>query len=652
MELCIKGGIAAVGLLLFLSGCRHDPVEDALGRASGNRVELEKVLMHYQDSGLKLEAARFLIGNMDAHYWYEAPAVDEFYAGIDSLFNHARGNREFWARQYEGLLSRCGTRLRTSLVSGNRRNDVEHLSADYLIAQIDSAFNVWHRNWNRQYDFGTFCRYVLPYRIGHEPPTDWRGGYALSAEETGSYDRSIPNKMYVYGVANSRLYKLGRAEIYYPPYVLPDFPLTVLSRVRSASCKEYSRACVALLRAMGIPAALDFVPQWGNRSMGHEWCAILWDGDEAMPLGYGEYPGDHFQRRTDDRLPKVFRQTYEKRPESLYMAAYGQGEPLPPLFDTPCLEDVTSDYVPVSDVRVDLPYGVPRGARFAYLSVFNNRTWKIVHWGRVSGRHADFRDMGRGVVYLPVFYATDGVRCAGDPFLLDAEGKVRVLAPDETCRQTLRLKRKFREGQTEQFLRAVRGGKFQAGIDPEFAEVTTLAAIGGLQDNKFHEIVLDSVCQCRYFRYLSPDGSHGHMAEITLFDERGDTIPVGSLSGNFHVRSGCRPENLFDGNVLSYYDSHEWRDVWVGIAWDKPVRLKRIVFLPRNDDNFIRAGEVYELYYWKQGRWVSLGRQEGTMDAVLVYPDAPSNALFLLRNHTKGREERVFTYEGDRQVWW
>ena len=46
------------------------------------------------------------------------------------------------------------------------------------------------------------------------------------------------------------------------------------------------------------------------------------------------------------------------------------------------------------------------------------------------------------------------------------------------------------------------------------------------------------------------------------------------------------------------------------------------------------------------------GRFSSFSPFFLVYPDAPSNALFLLRNHTKGQEERVFTYEGDRQVWW
>jgi len=36
----------------------------------------------------------------------------------------------------------------------------------------------------------------------------------------------------------------------------------------------------------------------------------------------------------------------------------------------------------------------------------------------------------------------------------------------------------------------------------------------------------------------------------------------------------------------------------------------------------------------------------------LVYDNVPANALLLLHNHTKGKEERIFTYEGGRQIWW
>lgn len=36
----------------------------------------------------------------------------------------------------------------------------------------------------------------------------------------------------------------------------------------------------------------------------------------------------------------------------------------------------------------------------------------------------------------------------------------------------------------------------------------------------------------------------------------------------------------------------------------------------------------------------------------LVYVEVPKNALLWLHNHTQGKEERIFTYESGKQIWW
>ncbi len=36
----------------------------------------------------------------------------------------------------------------------------------------------------------------------------------------------------------------------------------------------------------------------------------------------------------------------------------------------------------------------------------------------------------------------------------------------------------------------------------------------------------------------------------------------------------------------------------------------------------------------------------------LYYDNIPSHALLLLRDHTRGKEERIFTLENGEQVWW
>ena len=81
--------------------------------------------------------------------------------------------------------------------------------------------------------------------------------------------------------------------------------------------------------------------------------------------------------------------------------------------------------------------------------------------------------------------------------------------------------------------------------------------------------------------------------------------------------------------------------------------ISRVDYLAHTDDNFIREGEEYELFYWGDDEWVSVGKQTGSRKTQeLIYDNVPKNALLLLKNNTKGKEERIFTYEGEHQVWW
>ncbi|WP_416349556.1 hypothetical protein [Proteiniphilum sp.] len=82
-----------------------------------------------------------------------------------------------------------------------------------------------------------------------------------------------------------------------------------------------------------------------------------------------------------------------------------------------------------------------------------------------------------------------------------------------------------------------------------------------------------------------------------------------------------------------------------------PYTVTGLRYLIRNDDNAIRPGDRYELVYWDRGQWISLGKQIA-QEAKLKYDDVPTGALFLLHNHTRGKEERPFTYENGQQVWW
>lgn len=114
----------------------------------------------------------------------------------------------------------------------------------------------------------------------------------------------------------------------------------------------------------------------------------------------------------------------------------------------------------------------------------------------------------------------------------------------------------------------------------------------------------------------------------------------------------ARKENVFDGNILTGFGANSPDGNWVGLKLDEPSKVSRIKYIGRNDGNGIEQGDEYELYYWNQaGYWKLLGETKA-MDNVLYFSDVPSNGLYILKDITKGKEERIFTYENNRQIWW
>lgn len=81
---------------------------------------------------------------------------------------------------------------------------------------------------------------------------------------------------------------------------------------------------------------------------------------------------------------------------------------------------------------------------------------------------------------------------------------------------------------------------------------------------------------------------------------------------------------------------------------EKTTAVKRFIFFPRNDDNYVWPGDEYELFYQDGiNGWKTLGVQTAT-GWELEYR-VPDNALLWLRDRTKGREEQVFIYKDGKQ---
>ena len=79
--------------------------------------------------------------------------------------------------------------------------------------------------------------------------------------------------------------------------------------------------------------------------------------------------------------------------------------------------------------------------------------------------------------------------------------------------------------------------------------------------------------------------------------------------------------------------------------------IGKIVYTPRNRDNFVRKGDLYELLVCREGTWVPFARQIATADS-LLFQGVPKHALLLLRDLSRGEAERLFEYKDGKQVYW
>ena len=196
------------------------------------------------------------------------------------------------------------------------------------------------------------------------------------------------------------------------------------------------------------------------------------------------------------------------------------------------------------------------------------------------------------------------------------------------------------------------GGVIEGSNRKDFKEADTLYTITQAPYRLYSVAALQSYRPYRYMRYRGGKNSYCNIAELAFYADRNDTIPLpGKLIGTpgCHGNDGTHEyTNVFDGDDKTSFNYMEADTGWAGLDFGKPIRVRKAVYTPRNQVNFIYKGYDYELFYWGDGRWNSLGKQTATADS-LVY-QAPVNALLYLRCHTEGKDEHIFEYKDGKQI--
>lgn len=630
--------VVSSALLASCSSVEDKRLDICLQAADGNARELEKVLEHYAEEPEKLKAARFLISNMLYNYAYTGGTTDSLKRVLVAAIPE------------EGVVPKVVKDKWKGVRQDNARKEPDYrkITADLLIENIDLAFEVWERRpWSKHYSFEEFCDYILPYRLDNELLERWRKLY---------HDRyaAVLDSLYqgtdVVEAAEA-LHGYIRKEgfVHNRDFTVPHFGALFLWKNRIGYCRDKTDLLCYAMRAAGIPVASDtyFV---SNTYVGnHNWAALIDTTGLTIPFEFEQDKDIVREVVLGRKRGKVYRKMYSIQPEKVG-GQYGDKE-LYARFRQPYLKDVTTEYRSVG--RVETGISNNNRDKYAYLSVFDGSKFDPIDVTEAGRRKAVFRNVEPDMLYQVTFYRNGDFVPAGDPFWVDSTSAVRYFRPDGQRRMTVRLNRKFPESRVKMYTETAVGVRMEGANRKDLVDAELLYQVVDSPKVNYNVVRLPETRKYRYIRYKARKGRFLQLGEFAVF---GDTAQLDKHQPVRIEADTLLPEEeakkiaaVNDGDWVSYYKSKRKGEALI-FDFGRQVPVSSLVYIPRNDDNYVRAGDTYELFYQDgTNGWVSLGKRTAA-SCWLTYDNVPENALLWLRNLTRGKEERAFYYENGRQV--
>ena len=433
--------ITSILILVLVTSCTKksekipEKVLHVLEISGHNRPELEKVIHEFQSKHdtLKLKAAYFLIGNMQDKGYAEFEVSD--------ADNNIIGFRALDYANYNGMTRAWDSIVKVKGKLHQQRikfvPDYTVITAQYLISNINQAFEVWKNNpWTKFLNFDQFCAYILPYRSTNEPLENWRSYFLKKYSWLKDSIRNSNDPVEACALINSDIKSWFTFDPRFYEHAT-DLGLTEMVEGKMGRCEDMTNLAIYAMRANGVPVMSDFTPYWAKSGNNHAWNAVLGARGKIVIFMGGEANPGHYN--LNQAKAKVYRKTFALQPESL-AALLKDNEKAPKYINRNGIVDVTREYVPVSDVELELDRDIPDNQRFAYICVFNTGEWKAIHWSFIKeGRKVKFTDMGNDIAYLPAYFVDGEIIPAGKQFILTSEGKVKYNQPDLNKRITLNL---------------------------------------------------------------------------------------------------------------------------------------------------------------------------------------------------------------------
>lgn len=607
--------------------------------------EIDKFVSKYSNTSLEKEITNFIIQNISSQY----SLVDDVNIQNTYINSSLKSNIIDYSK-FQYYYNRNRKKGRDIIY------DIDILQADSLIISLNESLLVWNKvPWSKLYSQDQFYNYVLPYRIYNEPLE-----YIWKKECFHKYSKYILYSEDPIEVAK----KIGQNlnfEVRATFFKKANKSYSSMRNNLSGKCDDAVLLQVMILRALGIPSAIDVVPIWGSNNIGHQMAVVITPSNSFVNLETLVKGKLYDNKWAGNKVAKVYRHSFETVKDDV-LFKYRQEEVIPGEFANLNKIDVTGDYdLDVTDFTISYDH---RLSKIAYLSLFSRQGWIPIAYTAAGKNKATFRNVGLGsinginqfrgenvgygILYLPSFYTMDGLVSLGNPFILSTHGKREInIDKDETQTMVLTRKNPLTE-RIKEFAQLMKGGVFEGANRRDFSDAEELYVISGDSlESHSTKIIINNKQKFKYLRYKKK-GRDLSLAELCFYNEKGERINGNIISSDFLKDASLN--RLFDDKVLTYISIPAVIDAWIGLELEKPVTVKAIEYCPRTDDNNIVPGEKYELLYW-DNRWVSMGKQIAK-EYWLVYKNVPRNGLYWLRNISKGREERPFTYENEKQIWW
>lgn len=590
------------------------------------------VLNHYKKTKEteKYNAATFLLSNMKGHSSPNGPAIDMYLNELDKINNYQIDSIDYcWNIANEKYPENV-----------KLKEDSITINSNDIIENIDDAFSGW-RNvpWKKEIPFECFCKYILPYRCLDEVyKPHWR---KILTQKYAPLIASCTDMKEAYVIINNRVKSSIKANDTECPYNID--PVSI-DRIKNGNCVQYSVLTVSILRALGIPAAIDMTPLWANYSIsGHLWPSLILndstytlknkdsiarknnpiDGSEFYKFTLAKddhYPNDILIKK---KAPKVFRYTFEKNKSHSF------------------LQDVSDKYGMNSSITINT---TDKDKTKYFLCVFlTGYDWVSIDSTESVNKKIRFSNVGNNIVYLIKKKEKGRLNSISNPFIFHDGMKVDYLTPS-TEKESVVLYRKYPiispiVIQWEK----MKGSTIEASNDNKFMQYDTIGILHQLPYDDY-KIEITTKMKYRYIRY-NTQTTGTEIAEFGIYGENNKEIKGKAIYDNVDPGS---IQYAFDRNPLTKIKTLH-HNYYFGEDLGNKYRISAIKLMPKNDGNDIQAGDMYELFYF-DNKWISLGKQKVEVNHIAY--KVPKNSILLLRDLNSGSEERIFICKDGKQLFY